>query len=106
MLFRSINYIENEWSSLPLCASDRISSKEIKTQQNISTCDLLIETLIRESNKDDNFNSSEVPLKFLTLIDTNIINKADDIDSNKNKDLWIALGKWLGFEGPIKRKEV
>ena len=40
------------------------------------------------------------------MIDTNIINKADDIDSNKNKDLWIALGKWLGFEGPIKRKEV
>ena len=35
--------------SIPLHPSDRKSSKETKTQQGISTKELLIETLIREA---------------------------------------------------------
>ena len=68
--------------------------------------------MIRESklNNDDNdyFDSSEIPLNFLTLVDTDIINKAEEINessiTNVNKHLWIEFGQWLGFNKPIKEE--
>jgi hypothetical protein len=98
-----INYIENEWSSIPLCASDRISSNEVKTKYDITTRDLLIETLIREARL-NNASVLEIPLKFLTLIETDIINKVELAD--KKRQLWIDLGRWLGSKEPIRRRNV
>ena len=99
--------------SVPLCARDRVPSKIPKTQKDdVSTRDLLIETLIRESHTDDNFvNWSDIPLNFLTLVDMDIIkNKTNENDESsiddKNDRLWVAFGRFLGFKDPIKRREV
>nr|CAG8625078.1 2038_t:CDS:2 [Entrophospora candida] len=114
--YDKIYYIEKEWTSVPLCISDCVSSKESKAQQNVSTQDLFIETLFWEAKLgDDNLDSYGIPLKFLELINREITNKADEIneeselqvaDSSSDKKLWIGFGKWIGFKEPIKPKEV
>jgi len=105
-----------EWISVPLSFSDRISSKENKTQGNISARDLLIETLIKESRSDpccSSLESTEIPEDFFSLVDTDIINGVEKNDNlhvtDSNKRLWVAFGRWLGLkrpDGPIKRKHV
>nr|CAG8622070.1 1334_t:CDS:2 [Entrophospora candida] len=90
-----------------------------KTQEDVSTQDLLIETLIWEAkNVDGNYlNSPEVLPNFLRLINRYIINKADESDeeselqvtnssSEGDKNLWVDFGIWLGFVGSIKAREV
>ncbi|CAJ0636752.1 478_t:CDS:2, partial [Entrophospora sp. SA101] len=39
-MIRFIILKRNEWTSIPLCISDCVSSKESKTQQDVSTQDL------------------------------------------------------------------
>ncbi|CAG8721523.1 7177_t:CDS:2 [Cetraspora pellucida] len=63
------------WTSISLCPSDRISSKQIKTQENISVNDLLVVTLIRKAKLSNLFKPTEVPLKFLMLVEMCIIRK-------------------------------
>ena len=107
--------MEKEWTSVPLCLSDRVSSKENRTLQNISLRDLLIETLIKEARSDSDdssFRLDEIPEEFFLLIDKDLINKVDKNDispTDTNKRLWVAFGRWLGMKqlgGPIKRKHV
>ncbi|CAG8836446.1 5547_t:CDS:1, partial [Racocetra persica] len=104
-----VYYFENMWTSISLCPSDRISSKQIKTQENISVNDLLVETLIREAKLSNLFEPTEVPLKFLTLVETCIIRKEREAElstTSTNNLLWIDFGRWLGFKEPIKRRHV
>jgi hypothetical protein len=108
--------LKKEWTSVPLCLSDRVFSKENKTQQNISIRDLLIEILIKEARSDsDNssFRLVEIPEDFFLLIDKDIINEIDKNDispiTDTNKRLWVTFGQWLGLKQlgePIKRKHV
>jgi len=91
--------LEKEWTSVPLCLSDRVSSKENKTQQNISIRDLLIETLIKEARSDSDdssFRLAEIPEDFFLLIDKDIINEIDKNDispiTDTNKRLWVTFG--------------
>jgi len=95
-----INYIEKEWKSIELCPSDHKCSKEIKIKKEISTEELLIETLIHEAklNNDNTFN--EIKEKFIKLIYTDIINK---LKSNLNTSLWIEFGRWLEFKKSKRR---
>ncbi|KAF0474744.1 calnexin independence factor cif1 [Gigaspora margarita] len=75
----SIYYLEKEWTSIPLCSSDRVSSKKNQTQYDILARELLIETLIREA-KSSNGNSLElleIPSNFLSLIYTDIIKETN-----------------------------
>ena len=100
--------------SIPLHPSDRKSSKETKTQQGISTKELLIETLIREARtvSDTYLNLIEIPLDFLALLETDIINTPNNDNTtsvstyNENNKQWVAFGRFLGFEEPIKRRDV
>ncbi|CAG8806989.1 19875_t:CDS:2, partial [Racocetra persica] len=75
----NIYYLEREWTSIPLCSSDRISTKKNKTRYDISARELLIETLIREAKSSDSnsFELSEIPSNFLSLIYTDIIRETD-----------------------------
>nr|CAG8491191.1 2980_t:CDS:2 [Entrophospora candida] len=109
--YDKVHYLENEWKSIPLCPSDQISSKEIKT----SPRDLLIETLIQEAQS-TNMNplgSFEIPPDFLTLVDSEIITPKNDneidqlLSADTNKHLWFAFGWWLGLDkdGKINRKK-
>ncbi|KAF0431634.1 calnexin independence factor cif1 [Gigaspora margarita] len=112
----SIYYLEREWTSIPLCSSDRISTKKNKTRYDISARELLIETLIREAKSSDS-NSLEllkIPLNFLSLIYTNIIKETNGIiekslSNTTNNRLWVAFGRWLGLKkqnSPLKRKHI
>ncbi|CAG8793193.1 18239_t:CDS:2, partial [Racocetra persica] len=87
--------------SVPLCPSDRISSKKIRTQHNISAKDLLIETLLREASTSNNsIDLPKIPPDFLSLVYSDIIKEKNDVkepldvDTN-NKRLWIAFGRLL-----------
>ncbi|CAJ0848006.1 13437_t:CDS:2 [Entrophospora sp. SA101] len=89
-----IYYIEKEWTSIPLCISDYVSSKESKTQQDAKL-----------GNSD--LDSYAIPQVFLKLINREITNKEVEIneESYLNKKLWIAFGKWIGFKEPIGPRE-
>ncbi len=72
----------------------------------MSTRDLLIETLIREAKITKKNNvETEIPPDFLTLVDSDIIDSSGT-SSKSNKSIWVAFGKWLGFKGIIKKKQV
>ena len=112
----SIYYLEREWTSIPLCSLDRISSKKNKTRYDISARELLVETLIREakSSNSNSFELLEIPPDFLSLIYTDIIKETNigierSLPNTANKRLWVAFGQWLGLkekDGPLKRKHV
>ena len=101
-----VYYLNELWTSVPICSTDRISKTN---QQNISTRDLLIETLLKEmKSRKNSFKSVKIPSTFLSLIDTEIIGSSV-IDNPASKRSWIALGKWLGFESydkPLKKKQI
>ncbi|KAF0552242.1 calnexin independence factor cif1 [Gigaspora margarita] len=111
----NIYYLEREWRSIPLCPSDRISSKKNKTHYNILAKDLLIETLLRKASASNNsIDLPKIPPDFLSLVYSDIIKEKNDVkglldvDTN-NKRLWIAFGQWLGLrrsKGPLRRKHV
>ncbi|KAF0509105.1 calnexin independence factor cif1 [Gigaspora margarita] len=112
----SIYYLEREWTSIPLCSSDRISTKKNKTRYDISARELLIEALIREAKSSDS-NSLElvgIPLNFLSLIYTDIIKETNTsiekpLPNTTNNRLWVAFGRWLDLKkqnSPLKRKHV
>lgn len=105
-----ISYLEEEWRSLPLSPLDCISTAKInnKIQHKITTLDLLVETLIREAKLAKNITSEqlfEIPYDFLSLVNSDIINP-NVTSSETNNRLWVAFGRWLGFEGKIKRRQV
>ncbi|CAG8499732.1 7155_t:CDS:2 [Scutellospora calospora] len=52
----------------------------LETQENISVNDLLVETLIREAKLNNLFELTEVPLKFLTLVEICIIRKEHEAE--------------------------
>src|SRR5436190_13439279 len=92
--------------SVPLSPLDCVSTMKIKNQYDVSTRELLIETLIREAKKTKNNNvETEIPPDFLTLVDSNIVNSSGT-SSKSDKQIWVAFGKWLGFKGNIKKKKV
>src|SRR2546429_1127303 len=115
-----VRYIDEEWTSVPLSPLDCISTVKDKFQHEVTTRDLLVETLIREAKKEKNnsYELSEIPQDFLELVSSNIIgsvssdlessNPESDVESvsELNKNLWIAFGRWLGFEGQFKRRQV
>ncbi|KAF0420317.1 calnexin independence factor cif1 [Gigaspora margarita] len=75
----SIYYLEKEWTSIPLCSSNQVSSKKNQTRHDILARELLIETLIREA-KSSNGNSLElleILSNFLSFIYTDIIRETD-----------------------------
>ena len=83
----NIYYLEREWRSIPLCPSDRISSKKIRTQHNISAKDLLIETLLREASTSNNsIDLPEIPPDFLSLVYSDIIKEKNDVKEPLNVD--------------------
>ena len=45
-------YVNEEWTSVPLRPSDCISTAKNKFQHEVTTQDLLVETLIREAQKE------------------------------------------------------
>ncbi|KAF0424066.1 calnexin independence factor cif1 [Gigaspora margarita] len=112
----SIYYLEREWTSIPLCFSDRVSSKKNKTWYDISARELLIEILISEAKSSDSnsLGLPEIPSNFLSLIYTDIIRETgvgieESLPNTANKRLWVAFGQWLGLkseDGPLKRKHV
>lgn len=75
----------------------------------ISTIDLLVETLIHEAKKNNNtLDSFEISAEFFAIVNRDIIN-SNNLNTSVfklDKNIWIALGKWLGFKGKIKRSEV
>jgi hypothetical protein len=107
-----ILYLEEEWQSVPLNPLDCISTADIsnKIKHNVAALDLLVETLIREAklakNQDTHEQLFEIPDDFLLLVNSDILNSHATSSSKSNKRLWVAFGKWLGFEGKIKRREV
>ncbi|KAF0532736.1 calnexin independence factor cif1 [Gigaspora margarita] len=107
-----IYYIENEWKSVPLCPLDRISLGGVKICKEISAKDLLVDMLIREARSANNIELSDVPSNFLLLVNKEIIKMGEYDDANsysdnaKNKRLWVALGRWLGMEEPVIRRDV
>ena len=120
-----VRYVDEEWTSVPLRPSDCISTAKDKFQHEVTTQDLLVETLIREAQKEKNnsdelYELSEIPQDFLELVNSNIIGSESDseldseldveLDSELafklNKNLWIAFGRWLGFKGQFKRRQV
>ncbi|CAG8830711.1 14243_t:CDS:2, partial [Racocetra persica] len=105
-----------KWTSIPLCSSDRVSTKKNKAWYDISAKELLIETLIREAKSSDS-NSFELPeilSNFLSLIYTDIIRETDvgikgSSPNITNKQLWVVFSQWLGLkrqDGSLKRKHV
>ncbi|KAF0498508.1 hypothetical protein F8M41_020548 [Gigaspora margarita] len=63
-----VYYIEKEWKSVPLCTSDSISTSNNKAMHEISTIDLLVETLIHEAKTNNNtLDSFEIHADFLTI---------------------------------------
>ncbi|KAF0517618.1 calnexin independence factor cif1 [Gigaspora margarita] len=112
----SIYYLEREWTSIPLCSSDRISTKKNKTRYDISARELLIETLIREAKSSDSNSLElvEIPLNFLSLIYTDIIKETNvsiekSLPNTTNNRLWVSFGRWLGLKKQnslLKRKHV
>jgi len=124
-----VRYVDEEWISVPLRPSDCISTAKDKFQHEVTTQDLLVETLIREAQKEKNdsdelYELSEIPQNFFKLVNSNIISSESDseldseldveLDSELapelapklNKNLWIAFGHWLGFKGQFKRRQV
>ncbi|RIB24233.1 hypothetical protein C2G38_2169140 [Gigaspora rosea] len=103
-----IYYIEKEWKSVPLCPLDNISTTNIKAMHEMSTIDLLVETLIHEAKENNNtLDSFEIPAEFLTIVNRDIIN-SNNLNTSVfklDKNIWIALGKWLGFKGTILRQQ-
>ena len=77
----------------------------IKIREEISTKDLLIETLIREAGTANNIELLDVPPNFLKLVNEIIKmgkNNTESLSHNgeeKNKRLWVAFGRWLGMLG-------
>jgi hypothetical protein len=106
-----IIYLEDEWKSVPLSPLDCIQTSKIsnKTKHEITALDLLVETLIREAKLAKNNNTHEqlfeIPNDFLLLVNSDIINSNATL-SKSNKRLWVRFGKWLGFKGNIKRRQV
>jgi len=124
-----VRYVDEEWISVPLRPSDCISTAKDKFQHEVTTQDLLVETLIREAQKEKNdsdelYKLSEIPQDFVELVNSDIISSESDseVDSELdveldselapelapklNKNLWIAFGRWLGFKGQFKRRQV
>ncbi|CAG8596099.1 6230_t:CDS:2, partial [Scutellospora calospora] len=65
-----IHYIKKKWINVSLCPSDRVLTKNIKALHEISTMDLLLETLICEAKINNNNNASEsfeIPTDFLVI---------------------------------------
>jgi hypothetical protein len=89
-----------------------VASRCTKIVEEISTRDLLTETLIREARITGDVEVSNVPTNFFKLVDEDIIKmgKHDaDLSHNgkeKNKSLWIDFGRWLGMREPITRRDV
>src|SRR5205809_3520603 len=104
-----ISPITNDWLlSVQLLPSDRKCSKIIKVTKEISIAELLIQRLIhihklKKSSPSENFNKCEED--FMKLLYNDIIEKKPNY-KEKNHELWIAFGKWLGFKEPIKRRQV
>jgi hypothetical protein len=104
--YDKINYLENEWKSVPILPSDRVSTSKNKFRHEISTRVLITETLIREAKapKNDVYDSFEIPSsKFSALVNRDTI---DGTLLELDKSLWVSFGVWLGFKGKIKRREV
>ncbi len=72
--------MKKKWISIPLSPLDCVSTAKIKIQYEITTKDLLIETLIRKAKivKSNTYELFEIPFDFLVLVNSNII------DSNSN----------------------
>ena len=85
--------MEKEWTSIPISSWDRVSTKENKISVDISSWDTLIETLIREARSidTDHLGLSEIPLDFLSLIDTDII--VQDLSCCKPSESIVSLSK-------------
>ena len=112
-----VRYVDEEWTSVPLRPSDCISTAKDKFQHEVTTQDLLVETLIREAQKEKNdsdelYELSEIPQDFFELVNSDIISSELDVKLDSelapelNKNLWIAFGRWLGFKGQFKRRQV
>ena len=116
-----VRYVDEEWISVPLRPLDCISTAKNKFQHEVTTQDLLVETLIREAQKEKNdsdelYELSEIPQDFFELVNSDIISSeldvkldselAPELASKLNKNLWIAFGRWLGFKGQFKRRQV
>ena len=61
-----VHYVDEEWTSVHLRPSDCISTAKDKFQHEVTTQDLLVETLIREVQKEKNdsdelYELSEIP---------------------------------------------
>ncbi|CAG8770755.1 914_t:CDS:2, partial [Racocetra persica] len=79
----NIYYLKREWRSVPLCPSDRISSKKIRTQHNISAKDLLIEMLLREASTSNNsIDLPKISPDFLSLVYSDIIKEKNGCITN------------------------
>ncbi|PKY60598.1 hypothetical protein RhiirA4_412764 [Rhizophagus irregularis] len=105
-----VRYIKNEWSSVPLCDSCRISSNVTSTIsiiKDVSAMDLLIECLIRESRlSKNNLNEiPEIPLEFYNLAKS-ITEPTNDQLINDNEDMWIEFGQWLKLKEPFSKRDV
>ena len=84
----------------------------VKICEEISSKDLLVDILIREARSANNIELFNVLPNFLLLVDKEIIKMGehDDVNSHpdnaKNNRLWVALGRWLGMEEPVIRRDV
>ncbi|KAF0518003.1 calnexin independence factor cif1 [Gigaspora margarita] len=107
-----IYYIEKEWKSVSLCPLDHISLGSVKICEEISAKDLLVDMLIQEARSANNIELSDIPSNFLLLVNKEIIKMGEhdyansNSDNAKNKRLWVALGRWLGMEEPVIRRDV
>ncbi|CAG8589726.1 31890_t:CDS:2, partial [Racocetra persica] len=60
----------------------------------------------------NNIELSDIPPNFLLLVNKKIIKIEEHVDANshpdnaKNKHLWVALGRWLGIEEPVIRRDM
>ncbi|RHZ57143.1 hypothetical protein Glove_393g23 [Diversispora epigaea] len=99
-----IYYIEKKWKSVSLSPLDCVASNVNKISKKIYIRELLIEILIREA-KIVNNEIPYLPFKFLPLINEIDHNKKIEFQTNdlKNKS-WIDLGRWLGIEEPVTRR--
>src|SRR2546423_15111161 len=84
-----VRYVDEEWTSVPLSPLDCVSTAKNKFKHEVTTRDLLVETLIREAKKEKNnsYELSEIPQDFLELVSSNIIGPQSDDESDVESDV-------------------
>ena len=93
------------WINVSLCSDD--CKTTLKNQKVFSVKDLLIKLLIEEAKSaNKNSNIDEVPLDFLTLVNSIIDKENSENPNNKQNKKWAAFGKWLGLGETIARQQV